>query len=317
MKCKIVISLLSILGLHHYAQSQINEKQPFVSQELEEVKVQTNNKKIPDSDLPITKEVAIGKGMYRIKQGYLYGIEVNGEIKIPPQYNKLQMDYEPYMEATKGYDSKNAAKYGYAGIISAENEVIIPFVYSSATLHKKYNTVLVCTPKENKVCGVCDLKSNPIVPLIYKQPCSIGQFKKYPNVAYVCNDASRTYFYDSTGLLISEYPFARIYEVEADCYQIYNPIDYKVGLSDSEFNIIIDPVYQMFYWKYENYVCFSYFKEDKMHKVIVDIEDGKVKLDLIGQFELIDDGKFNHVYNKNGKQIRDRYDLNTFKNDKE
>jgi hypothetical protein len=255
----------------------------------------------------MTRVSTLGKGIYRIKQGNLYGIEVNGELKIPPDYNILQLEYADYMEATKEYDSSKAAKMGFKGIINSNNDIIIPFRYSVAKINKRYKTVSVCTPKEDKRCGICDFKNNFIIPLKYKIPCQSNttNFTKHPSVAYICFDNNHSFLYDSLGVMLLDLPFVSIFEADPKHYIVYTSLEGMIGITDSNFNIIIEPIYKSYYWVHKNYMCLGYNKDGKNHSVILDLNDKSIKLDLEGRFDIWDNGKLYH----NNSQV---YDLNTF-----
>jgi hypothetical protein len=97
-------------------------------------------------------------GVFKIRKGNNWGYEVNGVIKIPIVYYELGTYDSLYISAAKKENEKI-----YAGIISAENETIIPFDYFNTVVNVGYNSFTVY---DKDGWGVIDLNNKPIINFI-------------------------------------------------------------------------------------------------------------------------------------------------------
>jgi hypothetical protein len=297
-KFGIIVILHMVWSVTGY--SQHTEEPIFADQVVEDPG-------IPKNDKPVTRR-KVREGVFHLEQGGLHGMEVDGEVVIPLEYTRLQWDFDSCMEASQG---------GYSGIISSKNELIIPFVYSSASYNRTYHTVNVCkaNPDNTKGCGIVSLDNKPVVPLIHTDHCKSIRFARHPNIAYACMDLNpvRTVFYDSAGVYISEHPYMFIHdELSNDYYAVIGrDPKYGHGILNSNFEAVVPATYTHFNWFYQNHACLTYLVEGKIHNRIIDLEDGSIKLDLDGLFKKPDEtGMFRHQYYKDKVLTVDRLSIN-------
>lgn len=277
-----------------------SQNKPEENQGGEEMPVLSDNSKKNSN----VKKRFIRDKVYRLEKDRKFGFEVNREIKIPIEYDKIQWDYAEIMEASKVN----------AGLINSDNEVLIPFEYSVVKYNKFQKTASVSQNDQEKLWGIINLNNNIVIPIIYNAGCMEIQLKLNPKIAYVCNEKkleSRSVFFDLNGALIKETPFfSQIKEIDEKYYAVIAS-DYQHGIVDKSFNYVVEPTYTHFNWYHEGYACLSLFKHSKIYNQIIQLDQGEVKLELPGIFKKPDkNGNFVHDYYSDKIKIRDKLSLN-------
>ncbi len=251
------------------------------------------------------QKFTLKEGVIKIRKGNNWGYEVNGVIKIPIIYDDLGAYDSLYISATKKENEKT-----HAGIISSQNETIIPFDYFKTIVNVGYNTFTVY---DDKGWGIIGLNNKPIVNFIHTF-CQTIKLSKYPNVNYACYDfrPSRLVLYDSVGTLIKSLPnFQSIKEIDEKHYLVQGT-DLRYGVIDSKFKVIIKPIYHGFRWSHDNLMCFYLNKNEDVFSQIVNIKTGKLILEKPGMFSKPNsENIIFREYFEGGNVISESYDLDS------
>lgn len=212
---------------------------------------------------------SLGFGIIAIEGGYFGAIDKNGEITIPIIYSNL-INFEENDDLVLASNSEHLW-----GFITWNNEILIPFLYSYASIFNNDGFSKVC--KNNKY-GYIDKHNNPVIPIIYEEASSMlngqaGLMKdgkwgiintqletildfKYDYAEYIGKD-----FY-CVGKITDE-TFEN-YDTKSDLLNFSNGKLINYGIIDSQKNLILDYIsYLPIFLFKDNTVKIFDYKTDK------------------------------------------------------
>lgn len=188
---------------------------------------------------------ALGFGIIAIEGGYFGAIDKNGEITIPIIYSNL-INFEENDDLVLASNCEHLW-----GFITWNNAILIPFLYSYASIFNNDGFAKVC---KNEKYGYIDKQNNPVIPIIYEDASSMldGQAGLMRDGRWgIINTELETildFKYDYAQYIgenfycvgkISDETFEN-YDTERDLLNCSNGKLIKYGIIDSQENLILD-----------------------------------------------------------------------------